>query len=144
MSNSLIDSVINYTKCSGNIIIKKYINKELSKTLNELITNDYNYENFRYKDKVIKSKIYNIIYKELKMNQILENEYKEMISDDSFNEGTKIRFIIEVFDRDGYLERYKNNNRYPLFVLSRETNNNKIKGFAIYSANEIFTIERNI
>lgn len=144
MTTDLFDSVINNTKCSGNIIIKRLFNDSLSKLLSGLISDDTNYENFKYKDKITKSRIYDAVYKSLKNNQLKNNEYKEMISDSINTEGFKIRFILELFDREGYLERYNNNNKYPLFVLSREVINNKIKGVAVYDSKNIFSVERTL
>lgn len=141
---NLQDFVTNFTDYSGNIYIKRICNKELSKFLSMYIPSKTNYDNFKYIDKLVKSKLYNFTYKELKKLLIDNNEYKEMISDEIHNEGIKIRFILELYDREGYLERYKNNDNYPLYVISRETSQNKIKGFAIYDSDNIFLIERSL
>ena len=140
--STLKDELINNTEYAGDIYIKRIHNNYLSTILQCLISKDTTYENFKYKDKVTKSKIYDAVYKEMKKYQIINNEYKEMISDDALTEGTKVRFIIEIFDRDGYLERYKNNENYPLFVLSREVLNKRVKGIAVYSSKDIFSVER--
>lgn len=140
--STLKDELINNTEYAGDIYIKRIHNNYLSTILQCLISKDTTYENFKYKDKVTKSKIYDAVYKEMKKYQVANNEYKEMISDDALTEGTKVRFIIEIFDRDGYLERYKNNENYPLFVLSREVLNKRVKGIAVYSSKDIFSVER--
>lgn len=141
---SLNDYFENETKYSGKIYIRKYCATELSEKLSKIITPEMSYKNFSQFDKYTKASIYKLIYKELKKIQLQNNEFKEMISDNIDNEGMIIKFIIEIYDREGFLERYCNNNQYPLFVLSRETNNEKIKGIAVYSSNEIYTVERKL
>lgn len=138
----LFDSIVNNTKYTGDIIIKRFNNDSLSINLLELIPNNITSESFINLDRFTKAKIYKAVYKELKKLQKDNNEYIEMISDKYDSEGMSIKFIIEVNDRSGYIERYNNNNKTPLFVMSREVVNNKIKGLAIYDANNIFSIER--